>query len=312
MVHFELETFENQKRGTRGKKGTSNSSTDNGVAHCVSCNDHDTLLMTTQKGIAYGLRAFQIPTGGRTAKGVPIPSVLPVKVDDVVTSILPVDKFSKDEYCALVTEFGWIKKTPLAAFENLSARGLIIASLDEGDTLKWCLKCTDDDDILIGSTKGLATRFEAAKLRPTGRTSRGVRSMRMKDGDTVADMNIISSKANKGDKKEYILVVTANGYGKRVNTCDFSTRARGGVGVIAMKFKPSSTEDKVSCLRVVSDDCEILATTSQGIIVRQEVKNISVQSRTATGVRVQKVDVDNCDSISSISIVPKYEEQDVY
>jgi len=134
----------------------------------------------------------------------------------------------------------------------------------------------------------------------------------MKDGDTVADMNIISSKANKGDKKEYILVVTANGYGKRVNTCDFSTRARGGVGVIAMKFKPSSTEDKVSCLRVVSDDCEILATTSQGIIVRQEVKNISVQSRTATGVRVQKVDVDNCDSISSISIVPKYEEQDVY
>lgn len=296
-----LKTFESQNRGTRGKRGTSNTMSDeNEIAHCFTCNDHDTVLMLSQSGIAYGLRAYQVPEGGRTAKGTPIPSVLPVRADDVITSVLPVSQFSKDEFIVLATEQGWIKKTPLAAFEKLTSRGLIIASLGEGDRLNWCDKCTDADDILVGSTRGQATRFSASSLRPTGRTSRGVKSMKLKTADTIADMNILS---DKGD--ESLLVITTEGYGKRVKTGDFRTTARGGSGVIAIKFKAGRVNDRVSTMRVVKEDDEVLLITSQGVIVRQRVADISVQSRSATGVLVQKVNVKGGDSISTVSIAPK-------
>ncbi|KAL9183740.1 hypothetical protein ACHAXT_004596 [Thalassiosira profunda] len=295
-----LKTFESQNRGTRGKRGTSNTmSDDNEIAHCFTCNDHDTVLMTTQTGIAYGLRAYQVPEGGRTAKGAPIPSVLPIKADDVITSVLPVSKFTKDEFIVLATEQGWIKKTSLKAFEKISSRGLIIATLAEGDRLNWCEKCTDADDILVGSTRGQASRFTASSLRSTARTSRGVKSMTLKKGDTIADMNILSSTLD-----ESLLVVTKEGYGKRVKTSEFRQTARGGSGVIAIKFKSGRVNDRVSTMRVVKEDDEILLITSQGVIVRQKVADISCQGRAATGVLVQKVDVLAGDSISTVSIVP--------
>jgi DNA gyrase subunit A len=299
-----LKTFETQNRGTRGKRGASNNmSDDNEVAHFFSCNDHDTILMTTQSGIAYGLRAYQVPEGSRTAKGAPIPSVLPVKSEDVITSVLPVSEFSKNEFIVLATKFGWIKKTPLAAFENLTSRGLIIASLADGDRLNWCEKCTDADDILLGSTRGQATRFSASELRPTSRTSRGVKSMTLKKGDTIADMSVL----RKDD--EFVLVVTTEGYGKLVKTEEFRTTARGGSGVIAIKFKAGRVDDRISTMRVVNAEDEILLITSQGVIVRQKVKDIPCQSRSATGVLVQKVDVKNGDSISTVSIVPREDDE---
>jgi DNA gyrase subunit A len=300
-----LKTFESQNRGTRGKRGISDSSSDdNEIAHCFTCNDHDTLLMVTQKGIAFGLRAYQVPTGGRTAKGTPIPSVLPVSSDDTINSILPVTEFSEDEFIVLTTEQGWIKKTALAAFENLTSRGLTIATLEDGDRLVWSHLCRDCDDLLIGTKHGMATRFEASKLRATGRTSRGVRSMKLKEGDSVADMNILSGK-----NEEYVLAVTSRGYGKRVPTSEFRAQARGGVGVVAIKFKASTMgEDYMTCLRTVKEDDEVLVITEKGVIVRQQVKNIPSQGRAATGVLVQKLD--EGDLITSVSLVPEYEETD--
>ena len=113
-----LKNFQSQNRGTRGKKGTSSNtadiSDDSSIAHCFTCNDHDTVVMTSESGIVYGLRGYQVPEAGRTAKGAPIPSVLPVKADDIITSVLPVSHFSKDEFIVLATEFGWIKKTPVS------------------------------------------------------------------------------------------------------------------------------------------------------------------------------------------------------
>lgn len=221
-------------------------------------------------------------------------------MDDVITSVLPVSHFSKDEFIVLATEAGWIKKTPLAAFEKLTSRGLIIASLGEGDRLNWCEKCTDADDILVGSSRGQATRFAASSLRPTARTSRGVKSMKMKKGDKIADMNVLSGKED-----ECLLVVTTEGYGKRVKTDEFRTTARGGSGVIAIKFKAGRVNDRISTMRVVNEEDEIMLITSKGVMVRQRVKDISCQGRSATGVLVQKVG--KGDSISTVSIVPKEE-----
>jgi DNA gyrase subunit A len=302
-----LKTFESQGRGTRGKRGTSSSSLEEEVSYCITCNDHDTLLMITQNGIAYGLRAYQVPIGSRTAKGTPIPSVLPIAVDQVVTAVLPVTEFSKDEYVVLATEQGWIKKTPLEKFENTSSRGLVIASLSEGDKLQWCHHCRDGDDILIGSSFGLATRFESNILRPTGRTSRGVRSMRLREGDTIAAMNVLQGSESNG--KQFVLSVTSQGYGKRVPTEEFRPTGRGLRGVIAIKFKKGLEDtDRVSCFCIVNEDDEILVITAKGVMVRQQVSKIPAQSRSATGVMVQKVD--GGDHISSVSLVPMYEEHD--
>jgi DNA gyrase subunit A len=310
-----LKTFESQGRGTRGKRGTSasasDSSKDDEVVHCITCNDHDTLLMITQDGIAYGLRAYQVPTASRTAKGTPIPSVLPVAVDQVITTVLPVSEFSKDEYIVLATEQGWIKKTSLDAFEKTSSRGLIIASLTDDDKLKWCHRCKDGDDILMGSTRGMATRFNTADLRPTGRTSRGVRAMKLREGDTIAAMNVLGGSVDsKGEKeKEFVLCVTSQGYGKRISTDEFRVTGRGLVGVIAIKFKKAGgQQDRMSCFCIVNQDDDILVNTAKGVIVRQKVSRIPSQGRSATGVMVQKVD--GGDHITSVSLVSELEEMD--
>jgi len=278
---------------------------DDEVSHVITCNDHDTLLMIAQNGVAYGLRAYQVPTGTRTAKGTPIPSVLPISTDQEITTILPVSEFSKNEYIVLTTEQGWIKRTPLDAFETISARGLIIATLADDDQLKWCHPCTDDDDILIASSRGQATRFSVDKVRPTGRSSRGVRAMKLKDGDTIADMDVIATTMNEDSKKqEYILCMTKQGYGKRIRTDEFRSSARGNMGVIATKFKPAlAGKDRLSCFCIVREDDEILVNTAKGVMVRQKVVNIPSQSRAATGVVVQKVD--DGDEITSVSLVPQ-------
>lgn len=301
-----LKDFESQRRGTRGKRGTSGdtSSVDDEVLHCITCNDHDTLLMISQDGLAYGLHAYQVPSGSRIARGTPLPSVLPIGIGQVITAVLPVSEFPQDEFLVLATTNGWIKKTPLDAFEKISNRGLIIASLDEGDKLQWCHRCTDDDDILLGSTRGMAVRFEAASLRPTGRTSRGVRTMKLRDQDTIADMNVVDGPTSQKDctsGKSFVLCVTQQGYGKRVPTSEFRTTSRGAVGVIATKFK-NGLNDRMSCFCIVHEDDEILVITSKGIMVRQQVRAIPCQSRTATGAVLQKVDPS--DYIASVSLVP--------
>jgi DNA gyrase subunit A len=310
-----LKNFESQGRGTRGKRGTSDtSSSGDEVLHCITCNDHDTLLMITQNGLAYGIPAYQVPTGSRTSKGSPITSVLPISLDQTVTSVLPVTEFSKDEFIILATTQGWIKKTALDAFAKTTSRGLIIATLEEGDKLQWCHRCTDSDDILLGSSCGFAARFRASSLRASGRTTRGVRSMKLKDGDTIVDVDIVSggTKVN-GDagEEEFVLCVTEQGYGKRVSTSEFRVTSRPSGGVIALKFKKRlDDQDRLASFCIVKEDDEILLNTAKGIMVRQKAGQVPSQSRAATGAVLQKVD--GLDKITSVSVVPIPEEEEMF
>ena len=300
-------TFESQGRGTRGKRGTTpdgKDNVDNEIAQCFTCNDHDMLLMVTQRGIAYGIHAYQVPTGSRTAKGQPIPSVLPIKASDTITTVLPVSNFDDDAFIVLATEQGRIKKTPLQAFEKLSVRGLVIASLENNDRLNWCLPCRDCDDILLGTTKGMAIRLQAGDLTPTGRNSRGLKAMTLRDGDSIADMNVLTNSGNDSNREEeLVLMITSSGYGKRVPTSEFLTKRRGNLGVVAIKFKKGRDDDRLCCLRSVRQDDEILVTTEKGIMVRQKVSEIASQGRTATGVLIQKLDDGDC--ISSVGVLPE-------
>eukprot|EP00934_Nitzschia_sp_Nitz4_P006118 Nitzschia sp. Nitz4//scaffold159_size51929//33708//36626//NITZ4_006882-RA/size51929-snap-gene-0.62-mRNA-1//-1//CDS//3329537583//6108//frame0 len=293
-----LATFESQARGTQGKMGTASSTNDEEVAQVITCNDHDTLLMISQNGIAHTLRAYQIPSGGRTARGTPLSTILPISLDDVVSAVLPVSKFHPDEYVVLVTEQGMIKKTPLDAFEKISKRGLTIAKLRAGDKLRWCHKCRDDDEILMASSKGYAIRYHAEKVRPTGRGSQGIIAMKLHAGDTIAGMNVLKSGTAA---KKYVLCVTTMGYGKRTSADDFKSSGRLRSGVLATKFK--AEEDHLQSFCVVEEDDEVLINTSKGRMVRQKVSQISCLKRRSSGVIVQKLT--EGDQVAQVSVVPR-------
>jgi DNA gyrase subunit A len=187
--------FAAQARATRGKAGT-RMKEDDGVEHFLTCCDHDSLLFFSDRGVAYCLRAYQIPAASRTARGVPIVQMLPIPRDEKITSIVPVSEFTDHEYLVMLTRKGFIKKTALDAFSNIRANGLIAISLEEGDQLRWVRRATEGDSIIIGSRKGMAIHFKTDhdQLRPLGRATRGVKAMKLRSHDELISMDIISGQ----------------------------------------------------------------------------------------------------------------------
>ncbi|HEY9750379.1 MAG TPA: DNA gyrase C-terminal beta-propeller domain-containing protein, partial [Allocoleopsis sp.] len=320
-----INTFEAQSRATRGKAGT-RMKEDDGVEHFITCCDHDSVLFFSDRGVVYCLKAYQIPVGSRTSRGIPVVQMLPIPRDEKITSIVPVSEFSSDEYLVMLTCGGFIKKTALSAFSNIRTNGLIAISLEEGDQLRWVRRARVEDSIVIGSSQGMAIHFRADndQLRPLGRATRGVKSMNLRPGDQLISMdilpaNVVASIASGPEVEEeeeleaeeavlpetqgpWVLVVTSSGYGKRVPVAQFRLQNRAGKGTIATKFKSRRSGDKLVALRVVNEEDELMIITSRGIIIRQAVKAISSQSRAATGVRVQRLDED--DAIAAVALVP--------
>jgi DNA gyrase subunit A len=316
-----VSAFESQNRATRGKSGT-RMKEDDGVEHFLTCNDHDSVLFFSNRGVVYCLKAYQIPTGSRTSRGVPIVQMLPIPRDEKITSIVSVTEFKNDEYLVMLTQKGYIKKTELAAFSNIRTNGLIAISLEEGDQLRWVRLAHPGDSIIIGSRKGMAIHFRADhdQLRPLGRPTRGVRAMSLRDGDELISMDILPSQvadmvesvapAVEAEAEEpeacpsgqgpWVLVITTGGLGKRVPVSQFRLQNRAGMGLRAIKFRKA--EDKLAALLVVDEADEIILITNRGIIIRQAVNAISCQSRAATGVRVQRLDED--DAIAAVALVP--------
>ncbi|MBW4577600.1 MAG: DNA gyrase subunit A [Aphanothece sp. CMT-3BRIN-NPC111] len=313
-----VNTFEAQSRATRGKKGTGMKE-DDGVEHFITCCDHDSILFFSDRGVVYCLKAYQIPTGSRTARGVPIVQMLPIPRNEKITSVVPVSEFTSDEYLVMLTCGGYIKKTELAAFSNIRANGLIAISLEEGDQLRWVRRARAEDSIIIGSRLGMAIHFRTnhEQLRPLGRATRGVRAMALKKGDELISMDILPSQVvnnitevTEDDSAEdapipaglgpWVLAITTGGYGKRVPVSQFRLQNRAGMGLLATKFRKKS--DRLAALHVVNEDDELMMVTSRGIIIRQAINAISPQSRMATGVRVQRLDED--DAIAAVALVP--------
>lgn len=263
--------------------------------------------------------------------------LLPIPKGERITSVIPVSEFSEDEYLVMMTVGGFIKKTALAAFSNIRTNGLIAISLEEGDLLRWVRLTRVEDSIVIGSRRGMSIHFRAdhQQLRPLGRATRGVRAMRLREGDELIGMDILPSSvvATLGSDPEggeedpedpellveeddaneeinetldqpgpWVLVITTNGFGKRVPVAQFRLQNRAGKGVTATKFKKLKTPDHLAALRIVNADDELMLITSRGIVIRQVVMDISSQSRAATGVRVQRLDEE--DYIVAVALVP--------
>jgi DNA gyrase subunit A len=341
-----VNTFESQSRATRGKAGAKVKDDDT-IEHFLTCCDHDSILFFSDRGVVYCLRAYQIPVSSRTSRGTPIVQMLPIPKEEKITSIVPVDEFSSEEYLVMLTKGGNIKKTVLEAFSHIRANGLIAISLEEGDQLRWVRRARVEDSIIIGSRQGMAIHFRCThdQLRPLGRATRGVKSMKLKNKDELIGMDILPAAildtlatviegeseeseetaeieeivetaeiaeienseeivevSNANSTGPWVLVITMGGYGKRVPVSQFRLQNRAGQGLMATKFKNRKTKDKLATLRIVNSDEEIMMATNRGIIIRQAVNAISIQSRSATGVRVQRLDED--DAITGVAIVP--------
>ncbi|PSB55287.1 DNA gyrase subunit A [Chamaesiphon polymorphus] len=321
-----VSTFETQSRATRGKKGTGMKEED-AIEHFLTCCDHDTILLFSDRGVVYTVKAYQIPVSSRTARGIPIVQMLPIPREEKITSVVPVSEFLDDEYLIMLTQKGFIKKTALSAFASVRANGLIAISLEEGDSLRWVRRAKETDSAIIGTRNGMTIHFRTDRdqLRPLGRATRGVKSMSLKKGDELISMDILPSQviaqmvaASEDPGVEdiddtvaedvvvpagegpWILVVTTGGLGKRVPVTQFRLQNRAGMGVLAIKFRKKG--DRLAALRVVNPDEEMMIVTNRGIIIRQAIDAISSQSRMATGVRVQKLDDD--DAIMAVAIVP--------
>ncbi|XZN97445.1 MAG: DNA gyrase subunit A [Microcoleus sp.] len=363
-----VSTFEAQSRATRGKAGTKMKE-DDGVEHFLSCCDHDSVLFFSDRGVVYSVKAYQIPVSSRTARGMPVLQLLPIPMEEKITSMVSVTEFSTEEYLVMLTRSGYIKKTALSAFANIRTNGLIAISLEEGDQLRWVRRAKVGDSIIIGTRQGMAIHFRTnhEQLRPTGRATRGVKSMKLRSGDELISMDILPSsivaeiaeleteesefeganiaqldteesefeEANVAEVEEEeleqqtdetegeileeiptdnslvpsVLVITTNGYGKRVPVSQFRLQRRAGKGLTATKFKSKKAKDRVAALRIVNETDELMIITNRGIIIRQAVSAISTQSRTATGVRVQRLDDD--DSIVAVALVPPAGEESI-
>ncbi len=320
LKRMPVNEFEATSRGTRGKSGT-RSQGEEEVKLFISCNDHDNLLLFSDRGVAYTLPAYRVPLSSRSAKGTPVVQLLPIPREEAITSLLSVSSFDDDNHLLMLTKGGYIKRTSVSAFSKIRANGLIAISLEEGDALTWVRLAASGDSVLIGSRAGMTIHFRLndQELRPLGRTARGVRSMNLRDGDSLVSMDVLpreladrvagtSDEETDSDSEEevgvadgpWVLVASANGLGKRVPVTQFRLQKRAGMGLRAIKFR--NDKDSLIGLKVLGHGEELILVTEKGVIVRTSADKISQQSRAATGVRLQRLD--SGDSLSEVVLVP--------
>ena len=281
IKRISLDTFERQNRATRGKGGIKTKEDDD-VGHFFTAMMHDKVLFFSSKGTVYSLNVYDFPEGSRQAKGLPIVNVLPIEQDEKITAVVPVSNFDPNSNLIMLTKKGYIKRIGLDNFANIRKNGIIAIGLEEGDTLNWVKQANNSDEVFIATSCGMAIRFAIEDLRPLGRSARGVNSMKLRAGDTIIGCDIIPKNFDAD-----LLVVTSDGFGKRSKMSEFRAQNRGGIGLIATKFKSASS--RLVALTVVEEKDEIMVVTQNGIVSRIKASDISRQGRPATGVRIQNL-----------------------
>ena len=319
LKRMPVSEFESTSRGTRGKAGT-RSQGEEAVKLFISCNDHDTLLLFSDRGVAYALPTYRVPQCSRSAKGTPVVQLLPIPREEAITSLLSVSSFDDESHLLMLTKGGFIKRTSVAAFSKIRSNGLIAIGLEEGDALTWVRLAVSGDSVLIASKAGMTIHFRINdnELRPLGRTARGVRSMNLRNGDSLVSMDVLpkeladqvassfeeelddSSETSSATEGPWVLVASATGLGKRVPVTQFRLQKRAGMGLRAMKFRRQG--DELVGLRVLGLGEELLLVSERGVIVRTSADKIPQQSRAATGVRLQRLDAG--DHLSEVVLVP--------
>lgn len=277
-------TYKAQRRGGKGITAMGTKDEDF-VENLFITTTHHFLLFFTNKGKVYKLKVHEITEASRTAKGTAIINLLPVENDEKITAVIPVKSFaSSSMFMLMVTRHGVVKKTALNDFENIRKGGLIALSLDDDDDLIGVRLTTGDEEIVLGTRDGKAIRFHESDIRSMGRTARGVRGITREGGDEVVAMDIANDDAD-------LLVVTANGFGKRTPMHEYRSQSRGGKGILVMKR--SQRNGPLVAMRVVREGDDVMMITMNGIIIRTEIAGISRLGRDTQGVTLMRLDDDD-------------------
>ena len=287
-----LSLYRTQRRGGRGKIGAATSEEDF-VEHLVPVGTHDRLLFFTNAGKVYEKKAYELPEGGRAARGRSIANLLSLAANETLSAFLPVPKDTKGKNVFFVTRLGRVKKTELDQFGNIRANGIIAINLEDGDELIG-VRITDGDQHIVLSTRaGQAIRFKEEEVRPMGRGTYGVVGMELdsysvKDGKTATLVKdeVVSIAVSRQD--ETLLTVSEFGFGKRTEAAEYRLTHRGGKGVITMNV--TERTGKVISVRQVGSDDQLVLITDHGKIIRLAAKQVRITGRNAQGVHLVRLE----------------------
>lgn len=278
------DTYKTQKRGGKGITGLTTRENDF-VKNLIMTSTHDTLMFLTNFGKAHKLKAYEIPEGGRTAKGTPAVNFLSLMQKERITAIIPIQEFSEDKFLIGVTKSGTIKKTPLSQYDVMRKGGLVAINLKEDDELIGIQETTGNNNVIIVTKQGKCICFSEEEVRSMGRQAAGVRAIKLEDGDEVVSMELVK-------EGQELFVVTEKGYGKRTSVDEYKMQTRGGKGLLTYdKAKFKKTGELVGAM-VVNEDDEIMLINSDGIIIRIRAAEVSRLGRSTQGVRIMKVEED--------------------
>ncbi|OIW01978.1 hypothetical protein TanjilG_14009, partial [Lupinus angustifolius] len=304
-------TFNLQNRGTIGKS-VGKLRVNDSMSDFLVCRAHDHVLYFSDKGIVYSARAYKIPECSRTAAGTPLLQILSLSDGERITSIIPVSEFADDQFLLMLTMQGYIKRVPLNSFSSIRSTGIIAIQLVPGDELKWVRHCTNDDFVAMASHNGM--------IRTLGRNTRGAVAMRLKEGDRMASVDIISAASwnnletvsifpdsrAKRQSGPWLLFVSESGYGKRVPLSSFRMSPLNRIGLIGYKF---AAKDRLAAVFIVGfslaedgeSDEQVVLVSQSGTVNRIKVRDISIQSRFARGVILMRLD--HTGKIQSASLI---------
>nr|WP_314460483.1 DNA gyrase subunit A [uncultured Clostridium sp.] len=293
IKRMSVDNFKNQNRGGRGIKGMQTIDQDY-IEDLMMTTTHHYLMFFTNTGRVYRLKTYMIPEGSRTSRGTAIVNLLQMLPGENITAIIPMKEYDDDKFLFMATRNGMVKKTPMMEYANVRKNGLQAIVLRENDELIE-VKATDDtNDIFLVTKKGQCIRFHENDVRVTGRVSIGVIGMKLNDDDQVVGMQMDS----QGPK---LLIVSENGMGKRTPIEEFTPQRRGGKGVLCYKIT-EKTGDIVGA-KLVQDDHDLLLITTEGIVIRISVNDISVIGRNTSGVKLMNIDQDSDIIVASIAKV---------
>lgn len=274
------DTYSAQNRGGKGIIGMTTKEEDF-IEKVIGVHSHSYLMFFTNIGKVYMKKAYQIPEASRTAKGTFVKNIIELEDGEKVTAMISVPKFNENEYLVMVTKHGIIKKTLLSEYEYQRKLGKKAINLDEGDELVFVMRTEGTSNIVLATRDGMATRFDERNVRKMGRVARGVRGIKLREGDYVVGVAVV-------DESKKLLTITENGFGKR---CEFSElremKNRGGYGVRIHKL--SEKTGQLTGVAVVDEDSDIMLITDQGQMIRVHASDVSVYSRTAGGVIVMRL-----------------------
>ena len=275
-----VDTYKSQHRGGKGITGITTREEDF-VKQIFTASTHDIILFFSNKGKLYRLRGFEIPEGGRTARGTAIVNLLALDGGEKIEAVIPIKKFDDNDYLLMATKNGLIKKTKLSEYDSARKTGLLAITLKEDDELIDVRLTNGKNDVVLVTKKGMSITFSEEDVRPVGRAAQGVIGMRLDSDDEIIGMEPISDRKNGT-----LLAITENGFGKRTELEEYRIQTRGGKGVITYKVTPKT--GNIVGIKITTDDDDIMMITDKGTVIRIKASDVSVLGRNTQGVTLMR------------------------